>query len=920
MHGLADKHWGGRVAAASLALALLASCGVRNTPEQLVAEAKQFRGQGNYPAAIIQLKNALQSRADYLPARQLLASLYLDSGDVVSAEKEIRKALSLGLPASEGWPILADALFRLGQHDVLLKETAASKDPLVWVFRGNANLALGQPEAAKTEFQRVLAAQPKSAGALIGMARVALLAQDMVQAAKFAEQAVAAQPADADAWIFQGDLARVEQKSEQAATAYAQALALQPNNVLALLRQAHLELAGKQYEAARKHLNHAQQLEPHNWQVMYSQALLDFDTKKYEGARERLQLLLRGMPDNAPVLLLAGAVELTMGNLTVAEQYLKHYLDGNPRNLYARKLMAGALMGQRRPQEALAWLEPALQTRDTDTLMLAGKGYMAVHDFAKATEVFQRASQADPTAARSHVSSGISLLMSGKSEQALAEMQTGVGLESANSEARLLYALALLELKKYDVLLGVLAQMEKGEEARNPAVQQLKGEALLAREDAAGARSAYERALALAPGYFPAVASLAQLDLGAKQADAARRRLADFIEHNPKSVQAMNLLASLELSAGNAAAAIKWLQQASAADPHAVGPLLRLARLYLSNRQPEQAIALAQKELIQQPAQPDLLEVLGDAQMLAGQGGAALESYSKLVTVANDRVPGLVKLAAALADQGKDAEAEERLKKAVALQPDHMEAQIALATIYMRRKNPEPALAIARQLQKQRKSAAAGYSMEGDIQAAERPQLALRAYEQAFAIQKTAPLLIKQHILLLRAGKDKEADERMHLWRKDHPDDLDTGKYLVEVMLAKKNFQEAIPQLEALLRQAPKDVSLLNNLAWSYQQGKDIRALNIAEQAYALDANNPAVQDTLGWELVQHGDAKRGVQLLQKAVQRVPAAVDFRYHLAYGLHKTGDSVLARKELRQAMAGNKAFAANSEVQALLKQLN
>lgn len=920
MHGQANKGRLGRAMAAHcLALALLAACGVRSTPEQLVAEARQFHAQGNDAAAVIQLKNALQAKDNYLPARKLLAIVYNASGDPVSAEKEIRKALSLGLDAGEAMPVLADALLKQGNNAGLLKETAASKDPVIWSLRGDAQLALNQRPAARQEYERALAAQPKLASALIGKARLAVLDNDPATAQKFAEQALAAQPQDVDAWLFKGDLARLQQQPEQAASAYDQALALQPNNVAALLRRAYLHLTSKAFAEGRKLLVRAQQADSHNWQVLYSQALFDFEEKQYQAARERLQLLLRGMPNNPAALLLSGANELALNNLPLAEQQLKQFLSEHERNLYARKLMAAVLLGQKRPNEALIWLEPALQTKDTDVLMLAGKSYMAVRDFAKATEVFRRASEADPKAARSHLSSGISLLASGNSQQGLAELQTGAALDAANSEAAMLYALALLELKRYDEVLKVLGKMEEAD-GKQPAVHQMKGEAYLGQKDGEHARASFARALEVSPSYFPALGSLVRLDVQDRKVDAARQRVQAYLEKYPKSLSALNLMASLELSAGRPQEAAHWLQLAAAAEPHAVGPIVRLARMQLANKQAQQAIELVQKELNQQPTQPDLLEVLGDAQMAANQPAAAMETYSKLINVADNRVPGLLKLSAAAVLLGNLSEAEERLKKAVALQPGNEEAQIALATVYVRRNNPEPALAIARQLQKQRKTAAAGYSMEGDIQAAERPQLALRAYEQAFVIQKTAPLLIKQHMLLLRAGKEREADERMRLWQQQHPDDLDTAKYLVEVQLAKKNFQQAIPALEALLRREPKDVAMLNNLAWAYQQVKDSRALNIAEQAYALDAANPAVLDTLGWELVQRGDLKRGVTLLQQAVQRVPAAADFRYHLAYGLHKSGDSVLARKELRQAMAGNKAFAADSDVQALLKLLN
>ena len=75
---------------------------------------------------------------------------------------------------------------------------------------------------------------------------------------------------------------------------------------------------------------------------------------------------------------------------------------------------------------------------------------------------------------------------------------------------------------------------------------------------------------------------------------------------------------------------------------------------------------------------------------------------------------------------------------------------------------------------------------------------------------------------------------------------------------------------------------MLNNLAWAYQQVKDARALETAERAYKLAPDNAAIADTLGWILVEQGNTKRGIEVLQKAVTAAPKIASYRYHLARG--------------------------------------
>src|SRR5687768_2883982 len=72
----------------------LASCGGEK-PETLLASAKEYMAKEDTKAAIIQIKNALQSNPDLPEARYLLGAALLKTGDVAAAEVEFGKALEL---------------------------------------------------------------------------------------------------------------------------------------------------------------------------------------------------------------------------------------------------------------------------------------------------------------------------------------------------------------------------------------------------------------------------------------------------------------------------------------------------------------------------------------------------------------------------------------------------------------------------------------------------------------------------------------------------------------------------------------------------------------------------------------------------------------------------------------------------------
>jgi predicted Zn-dependent protease len=156
-------------------------------------------------------------------------------------------------------------------------------------------------------------------------------------------------------------------------------------------------------------------------------------------------------------------------------------------------------------------------------------------------------------------------------------------------------------------------------------------------------------------------------------------------------------------------------------------------------------------------------------------------------------------------------------------------------------------------------------------------------------------------------------------WLKDNPDDLATAMYAGERALASNQFKEAGSQFEAILQRHPNNLAALNNLAWAYHKSADPRALATAEQAYKLGAGNAQIGDTLGWILVEQGNAARGVPLLQKALALAPQDRSIRFHLAAGLAKAGEKAKAKKELEQILASGNDFAQIGEVRAMLKLL-
>jgi putative PEP-CTERM system TPR-repeat lipoprotein len=913
---------------AGLASALIVSAGLAGCGEDssvvLRSQARQYQLKGEAGAAVIKLKNALASSPDDGATRYQLATVYIDTGDGVTAEKEIRLALKLRYAADAAMPVLGRALLLQGQYQKVIDETeqaAANNGAELLCVRADAYLAMGKRDQAKQLYDGVLQTQPRYAAALIGLGRLAYLEREVDAARKYAELALAAEPRNTDALLFKGDLLRAQNQPEQALATYDQVLAVNPSHRSAHVEKAYLAIAMGKFEAAQLDLDAARKISPGSLLVAYTQALLDFSQGKNAAAQESMLKVLRVAPEHMPSVLLAGAISLNIGSLHQAEDHLRHYLEKNPGNLHARKMLASTLLRTGHTPDALTVLAPALKNtqQDVQLLALAGESYMQGRDFNRAAEFFEKASALEPKAANLRTSLALSKLGKGDPAEAVSDLQLATKLDAKSQQAGIALVRTELGLKHYDNAYAAVLALEKAQ-PDNAGVQDLKGMVYIGKQDSVQARASFHKALALQSSYFPAAANLAQLDLREKNPEMARQHLQSFLDTNKTSIEAMTALASLAASEHKTEEATQWMEKATAVDPNAIAPAVNLLGQYLIAGKNEKALDLARKLLVTHPDNPDLLDLLGKSQLANGEQENALDTYKKLAVALPRSAQAQMQVAALQILLKRTVAAEDYLKAALAMQPDFPAAQLALAELYVRKGWHELALMVAGRLQNKHPKAAAGFQLEGDVLMGQnKAGQALAAYERAFAFSKTNELAIKIVNALRAAGRQQEGVKRLAHWMQDHPDDIRVQLYKAETLLADKKYKLAAAQLESTLKKQPKNVVALNNLALAYQQSQDARAQQVAEEAYSLANDQPVVMDTLGWILVEQGNTARGLPILQKASAQAPQARDIRYHMAMGLYKAGDTAAARKELELLVSGNMQFAQADEARALLMQL-
>jgi putative PEP-CTERM system TPR-repeat lipoprotein len=910
-----------------LTLALIGGCG-KQSPDALVASARDYQARGDHKAAAIQLRNALQQRPEDGAARLMLGIAALATADPISAEKELRRALELGQDANVAVPALARAMLELGEAEKLLKEFGGTKltdrgaQAALTATIGEAQLLAGRTGEAAESFRSALEADPELVPARLGIARLLAAQGKIDEAMQLVDQILAAHPKSADAWILQyglrlakGDRAGARASLEKAVEADPASLQARFTLIQTLISTGDLDGAAGHLEAVRKMSN--------DLRVTYFDSLIAYGRKDLTKAREFAHRILKAAPDNVPTLVLAGAIELSAGQAATAEPHLKRAVALAPRNVAARRLLVRTYLSTSQPARALDTLQPLVTAASPDPalLMLAGETYFANGDLQRAAASFAAAAESKAQEPTARTRLGQIALMRGDFEGGVRELEAVTALENAPMQADIALVLGYLRSKDLDRALDA-AKAFAVKHPKNAMSQQLIGDVHLARGERAAAREAFERALELNPAYLPAVANLARLDFGEKKYAEARKRFEDLSARDPKNELALLGLAEVMVRSGaKPAEVLPVLQRAVAANPQSVNARLALISFHLREKDAKAALVAAQEANNALRNEMRILAALGRAQEAADETNQAIETYNRMVALDPQSTAPLMRLAAVYAKQKDYAKSVDTLRRAQKLAPQELAIGRDLVLGQLLAGKPEDALKEARALQTAAPKLAAGFVLEGDIYLASKqlPQ-AERAYRSALKAEPDSLVAaLKLHGALLASSKAADADAMARKWLADHPKDTSFRTYLAERAMRSKNLKAAVAQYEAVIAIDAKNVVALNNLAWVSGQLGDPRALGYAERAVALAPNSAPALDTLGTLLVAKGDTAKGLEYLERATTLAPNRHDIRFNYAKALVKAGRKDAARDQLTRLQAVNEEFAGKAELPELLKQI-
>ncbi|HEX2829554.1 MAG TPA: XrtA/PEP-CTERM system TPR-repeat protein PrsT [Burkholderiales bacterium] len=384
----------------------------------------------------------------------------------------------------------------------------------------------------------------------------------------------------------------------------------------------------------------------------------------------------------------------------------------------------------------------------------------------------------------------------------------------------------------------------------------LLGQTLLKSGDIRGAEAAFEAALKKGLDRSAIALPLAQTYLGLGRPDLVVDRVrADGLAPAAKA-EVLALRGSAYAEIGRRSLATQSFADARAADPRSIAPHIAETGMLLAARDFDRAKAVAASATEIAPRNAEAWNIHAAVLHATGDLRGALAAYDRALGLEARHVDARIARAALLIDLKRDGEAESDLTVLRQSAPGEPRAAF-LRAILAGRKGDERAVVDALQ-------------------------------EVAKLIDSLSPAWLQAHeqLLMLGAmashGLGQLEKARTYL---DHvlirsPRNLGAKRLFASICMDLKDYQRALPELEALYKAQPDDAQVLSMLGTVHLvQGRYQKAAQLLEAAAARGASAD-VNRALGFSLLELGRTELGRITLQKVLAANPADVDAAMRLA----------------------------------------
>lgn len=880
-----------------LIVALLATACTPKTAEQQIAEAMRLLEEGEKVAAIVELKNAVVNEPNNTEARFQLGLLEFEQGLWEESEKEMRRAIDLGYPVVESYPILIKSIYY--QNDFARVQSELEVQPQIndpqiistlSLFEYLAKLKSGE-QSPVIPTERLLEEE-----LLIAQAYQTLESGKPDVALNITEQFTSPKSEPFEKLLLKGIIASLIGSQVEAIIAYSEALEIFPTYHVARFLLAEQLIEDKQLNRAEDEVNKLLALNPNSGHANYLKSLIHFYQNNYELALQLANLALQNNAKPALASFIAGTSAYRTGRLESALRLLETAANTLPPTHPTHRLLAQVKL-------ELGYVEDVASNLDdlniepgqgAEIYSLAALQKLQLGEQAKSKEFIDKAKTLDPNNPVGLLREGY-ILLNEDQARAVDSLSKALNIDPNLSEAWVLLAQVKFNEEGLDAALEVAQQWGEINELNG---ELLKGIIYLRANDEPKANQHFAEIIKYDQDNIGALRYLMIGEARQDNFESAMEYAKKLLTLTPDNLQNLIDVVNIMIAQEQEDQIMPFLKSQAQANPQASAPISAQAFIYLRNDEPQKAISLLKS--VDDPQSFGIYQALGDAYIETKAFDQALDTYRDWTKKFPTDIRGWYRLIATYQYKSDFEGAMAITRQARRYIPQ--DKRLILLTAHLAASTGKFA---------QSKQAIETLEQSGNELANlthTRGLLALneKRFDDAVTLlsasyETTPGFGVARLLAFALAGNDNAEKGLSYLLGEvDNSDDNLLYKMVTAEFASNAGFhQQAIGLYERALQQSPNNFAALNNLANAQLLSGDFdAALATATQVLDMAPDSEYALDTYGYVLLKTGDIEKGLTHIEKALGKAPNNKEIQLHNVEALILSEDWQRATTMLRR----------------------
>lgn len=886
------------------------------------AQARTLIGQKNYESALALVNQAHENGQADAESYRILADAYLNLGSGIPAEAAIERARQFGADYAVTAVPFAKSKLIQGQYDralealrgVIIPETLR-RDALI--ITGDANFANRNYDVARRNYESAIELEPEDYQAYLGLARLALRDSQLDQAKQLADAAYERSNDNTMVQYTRGLLARYMGDMELSETLMLDAIRLFPGNLMANIELAGIRISQQRYDEAEQYLDVVYAATPKNPMAFYLSGVILASRGQYAEADVLLNRARTVTENFLPALYVRGLVAYQLEDNSRAIELLTTVLQAIPQDRGARVALAGAYLRLQQPTNAYNTLRPLIDQGQDDAgvLAMAAAILIAQGETERGRAMYERVAslqkqQGSQVVQGLNAKLALAQFVAGDTENALATLT--VATASQEAQIRDLGVLGSMQLRSKDFG-GARITIDKIlEVAPTRALgYNMRGTLEFRQRDFENAITSFTQALTREPNYYTALRNRALAAMNLRRFDRAETDLKRLLADQPSDNRAKAALGKTLLENGKAEEAVPYFREAVRFIPNSVELWADYSQALADAGNTTRAIEEARATAVRGEDQPEILRRMGLLLLDLDQARAAERPLSRYAAFRYDSGEANLLHGRALLKTGLFSGARLAFQRAAQASEDKVDPAAInwylFATEAMGHKLEEAENRLTT-LEFKKRPDDISSSLIGQVFLDKgEPELAVAAFREALQDGRTDELVIGLSRSLFALGQGPTGIRELE----QYLDDEENAR-LVRIELASRyeqtdRYDDAGKQYEQLLQSGIADAVVVSKLAMIYLRQGNRSSTQLAERAYLMAPDNPAILDVAGWVALQaERNTGKAIDYIEKATRRAPGEALYKYHLGVAYQARGDERSAARILQQALNLSSSF--------------